>query len=283
MIAIFSGGGATCLSSPLKLFEGIFNFIGYSEKLFVRHRKCTNYLTGITKKSAFTLAEVLITLGIIGIVAAMTLPSLTEKTKYKELETRYKVASNLLHNVVNYFHAKEVMIYGTTYCTAGQNCKGQAPIFTEVLAEGFSGIHALNKYNGQFASNKYYNFSNTTKFNPQSLDDGYMELKNGMSVIVESGNLNMVPIIYFDINGTGTNPNRMGYDVFAFVIDKEDRVCPLGAKACNHYRQFIESADDFTSSNYCNPSSSDAQNGITCGYFAVNDSNYFRKIMKKQK
>lgn len=49
MIAIFSGWGATCLSSPLKLFEGIFNFIGYSERVFVRHRKCTNYLTGITK------------------------------------------------------------------------------------------------------------------------------------------------------------------------------------------------------------------------------------------
>ena len=123
------------------------------------------------------------------------------------------------------------MIYGTTYCTAGQNCKGQAPIFTEVLAEGFSGIHALNKYNGQFVSNKYYNFSNTTKFNPQSLDDGYMELKNGMSVIVESGNLNMVPIIYFDINGTGTNPNRMGYDVFAFVIDKEG-----SSLSCDHIR-----------------------------------------------
>lgn len=55
---------------------------------------------------AFTLAEVLITLGIIGIVAAMTMPVLTGKTKYKEFETRYKVASNLLHNAVNFFTLK---------------------------------------------------------------------------------------------------------------------------------------------------------------------------------
>ena len=39
------------------------------------------------RKYAFTLAEVLITLSIIGIVAAMTLPSLVNKVKYKELET----------------------------------------------------------------------------------------------------------------------------------------------------------------------------------------------------
>ena len=33
------------------------------------------------KKSAFTLAEVLITLGIIGVVAALTIPSLISNTK----------------------------------------------------------------------------------------------------------------------------------------------------------------------------------------------------------
>ena len=36
-------------------------------------------------KYAFTLAEVLITLGIIGVVAAMTLPALVTKYKDKEL------------------------------------------------------------------------------------------------------------------------------------------------------------------------------------------------------
>lgn len=229
-------------------------------------------------KQGFTLAEVLITLGIIGVVAAMTLPVLTGKTKYKELETRYKVASNLLHNVVNYFHARELMIYGTTYCTASQNCNGQAPVFTEVLAEGFSGIHALNKDYGAFAKEKYYNFSNTVKFNGSLLDDGYMELKNGMSVIVESGTTNTVPIIYFDINGSETKPNRMGHDIFAFVIDKGDRVCPLGAKACTTRAGYIENTEDFTRSRYCSSTSTDAQNGITCGYFASIDKDYFKKI-----
>lgn len=42
------------------------------------------------QKKAFTLAEVLITLGIIGIVAAMTLPSIIQKNNNKVVETRLK-------------------------------------------------------------------------------------------------------------------------------------------------------------------------------------------------
>ena len=41
-------------------------------------------------KKAFTLAEVLITLGIIGIVAAMTMPVLIAKYRSKVLETQFK-------------------------------------------------------------------------------------------------------------------------------------------------------------------------------------------------
>lgn len=41
-------------------------------------------------KTAFTLAEVLITLGIIGIVAAMTLPTIIQKQYQKEASSRLK-------------------------------------------------------------------------------------------------------------------------------------------------------------------------------------------------
>lgn len=41
-------------------------------------------------KKAFTMAEVLITLGIIGIVAAMTLPALIKNHQRKETEARLK-------------------------------------------------------------------------------------------------------------------------------------------------------------------------------------------------
>ena len=51
------------------------------------------------KRNAFTLAEVLITLGIIGIVAAMTMPTLIEKHQKKVTATRLKEAYSILSQV----------------------------------------------------------------------------------------------------------------------------------------------------------------------------------------
>lgn len=57
------------------------------------------------KHSAFTLAEVLITLGIIGIIAAMTIPTLMQKTQDAEFKTAWKkefsVFSQANLNLVN--------------------------------------------------------------------------------------------------------------------------------------------------------------------------------------
>ena len=51
-------------------------------------------------KSAFTLAEVLITLGIIGIVAAMTLPALIQKHRTQVVETRLKKFYTVMNEAV---------------------------------------------------------------------------------------------------------------------------------------------------------------------------------------
>ena len=53
------------------------------------------------KKQAFTLAETLITLGIIGIVAAMTMPALIANYQKKELLTRIKKTYSTFTNAVN--------------------------------------------------------------------------------------------------------------------------------------------------------------------------------------
>ena len=55
---------------------------------------------------AFTLAEVLITLGIIGIVAAMTLPSLIGRWKDKEYEVRAKRSYSLIMQAIERYKAE---------------------------------------------------------------------------------------------------------------------------------------------------------------------------------
>ena len=54
----------------------------------------------MTRKSGFTLAEVLITLGIIGVVAAMTIPSLMNQTGQAEFKTGMKKALSVLNQAI---------------------------------------------------------------------------------------------------------------------------------------------------------------------------------------
>lgn len=54
----------------------------------------------MSKKKAFTLAEVLITLGIIGVVAALTMPSLMSNYRRKVAETQLKQTYSILLNAV---------------------------------------------------------------------------------------------------------------------------------------------------------------------------------------
>ena len=54
------------------------------------------------KKCAFTLAEVLITLGIIGVVAAMTLPTLIENHKTRRIITELKRTYSVLSQATNF-------------------------------------------------------------------------------------------------------------------------------------------------------------------------------------
>ena len=45
---------------------------------------------GDKKKLAFTLAEVLVTLGVIGVIAAMTIPGLMSNYRKRQLQTQIK-------------------------------------------------------------------------------------------------------------------------------------------------------------------------------------------------
>lgn len=51
-------------------------------------------------KIAFSLAEVLITLGIIGVVSALLLPTVNSYFKVKKLETQFKTADSLIQQAL---------------------------------------------------------------------------------------------------------------------------------------------------------------------------------------
>ena len=63
------------------------------------------------KKAAFTLAEVLITLGIIGVVAALTLPTLIEHHKEKVILTKLSQTQSLLAQTFKLAQANDEDIF----------------------------------------------------------------------------------------------------------------------------------------------------------------------------
>lgn len=57
-------------------------------------------------KFAFTLAEVLITIGIIGVIAAVTLPAVISNTQNKQLETGLKKSVSVIEQALNMYQAE---------------------------------------------------------------------------------------------------------------------------------------------------------------------------------
>ena len=62
--------------------------------MFVKAKNCPPPKSSIIK--AFTLAEILITLGVIGIVAAITMPTLIQNHKKKVAVTQLKATYSIL-------------------------------------------------------------------------------------------------------------------------------------------------------------------------------------------
>ncbi len=76
----------------------------------------------MTKRFGFTLAEVLITLGIIGVVAAMTMPTLINQTNGAQYKAAYKKAlSSISQGITLNVALDDRSFYDTTAGTAGSN------------------------------------------------------------------------------------------------------------------------------------------------------------------
>ena len=116
----------------------------------------------MTKRLGFTLAEVLITLGIIGVVAAMTMPTLMNSTNGAQYKTAYKKALSVLSQAVVLNVALDDYDLSQTEATGGKE-KDAATLYNlfnnrmNVVkqiegAEGDTGWDASNNDAAKFAS-----------------------------------------------------------------------------------------------------------------------------------
>ena len=230
--------------------------------------------------TAFTLAEVLITLGIIGVVAAMTLPTVINNARNKQLEAELKKSYSVLSQALDMYYAEKGVKLTSQNCGARELKTILMKYLHTVKDCGFGAVKASescvpNSYyitDEQKAAgyNKYKTLNGMSDIGMSLFDDGQFVINDSSLVLIEN---NYVGTLYIsvDVNGYNKRPNRLGIDLFMFQIDEKGTLLPMGVNGTTYYR-----AND----DLCSKNSSSNMNGAGCTYKALNEKDYFKNLPK---
>ncbi len=193
------------------------------------------------RKTAFTLAEVLITLGIIGVVAAMTLPSLIQK--HQERVTVNKVKK--FYSVISQAQLLAIKDHGylDEWDVPDTHTKESAEKFMSYLKPylkiakdcGTSSGCLQNGTIKLLKGNNWVNYDSNNAYYKLILNDGtYMWLRTSKSAYCatsDSGANDTCGVLWIDINGKNP-PNTIAKDIFIFALVKNG-VVTTGNDDCN--------------------------------------------------
>lgn len=195
------------------------------------------------KQKAFTLAETLITLSIIGVIAAMTVPTLMANINNQQHITALKKAYSNLSNAVK-------MLMVDTGCNNDFDCILAA---TDGPTYAYSSDGVDNGF--IFALSKQFKTIKTEKSilvkmdeNSYTFSDGYFTTEDGMNWmsyrIHDFGKMYYTGIL-LDTNGVKKGPNKTGKDVHHFLIAPITQngiaagtVIPWGSRLHENYKAF---------------------------------------------
>ena len=178
------------------------------------------------KNLAFTLAEVLIVIGIIGVVAALTLPNLNHATGDKETITKVKKAYSNLTEALDRAQA----IYGDFDTWDEHNCSSDTCIlqriseFMKVSKNCITDVNAGCWTFGNNGSGTMYNqrgqaFSGTAGHSVFLTPDGSaIRYNNGFLEI--------------DIDGPNKGKSYYGLDIFTFYVKDNQLLAGSGDDYC---------------------------------------------------
>lgn len=212
----------------------------------------------LIRKSAFTLVEILITIGIIGVIAAITIPPLMNNIH----EMQYRIAAKEAYakaaqavqqmkkdnggSIKNYYtNGTNMRTLFMSYFKTVKDCTVDScnvPTYvtlTNRSSGGFYGTDPFLTLDGMF----YTFFTSYTGFD-------------------------YISFITVDVNGQ-KGPNVYGKDFFMFEIIEDERFVPLGSS-----NSWIISP-----SNYCDPSptgpaANSSFQGLGCSYYVMNGTDY---------
>jgi hypothetical protein len=232
----------------------------------------------------------LITLGIIGIVAAMTLPSVVANHKAKELEVRFKKAYSILWNI----HMRMISDYNGVYEKFILVDTGYNNNIPDLTNKKYEYINVFKKYltgaklctysNSYLSCNaksviikyKTYTGNKDAHLGSDVISDKAIVTNDGMCFFFGNSR-NRNARIYIDTNGNAKGPNRLGFDLFAFDVDKNDKIIfpkNIGGGSEDAYEGDEELEDSVGAVNPCSiQEKTNKYNGFGCSEFALTDKN----------
>ena len=172
-------------------------------------------------KKAFTLSEVLITLTVLGIIAAITIPTLSAAAQKHGFATSVKkFHSNLSNAVANYMAINDYTTLSNSPLEQedeNEEATGQEAV-NQFIRDNFKVTKECTRNNAnECFGNTYKSVSgNNTKTAAQIITDRAMVLADGSVVSIEArGDRYMY--VHVDINGK-KGPNVGGYDMWEMSI-----------------------------------------------------------------
>ncbi len=182
-------------------------------------------------KKGFTLAEVLITLAIIGVVAALTIPTVVRN--YQERQTVSSI-KKFYSQISQAFKLAEIRNGSVDTWDWGTVRSGEsADKIIDILAPYLKITKRCGKGKGCFWNGNYKNLNgNTIWTNPENNSEyAKARLADGMSffIVITQSNCatGVCGNVDVDINGD-KKPNQVGRDIFMFVIQKNGSIAPSG-------------------------------------------------------
>ena len=176
-------------------------------------------------KKAFTLAEVLITLGIIGVVAALTLPSVMQNYQKRSLEVATQKFYSVMSQAIKQYMADEGVddLRGTSLSGDDDDSDEVVTAKNDEFFKKY--LKAQICEDGCFADSYKTQTGETTSEIGKSTDYSYQKgrylLPDGMVVDTYGdpviGDSDSPGVLYVDVNGR-KGPNKIGYDLWGMSV-----------------------------------------------------------------
>ena len=223
------------------------------------------------KCAAFTLAEVLITLGIIGVVAALTLPSVIHKYRAEVLRTRFLQANTIVQDGVTQMRAADIdlneVINNRDLPTIRKYIKGGDCRLPKNLEEA--------NYWNYFENLPARQASATVLEQPYCMASGmtlwFVRLYEWKDSVQSGMKKTKYSLLAVDINGWEQKPNVYGKDMFFWFYNGENGTLgPTGENmnvSLNSAYYYID----------C-PGRGSAEAGAGCTSKALSEADYFKKL-----